>query len=181
MRIKRVILLIIFSCCLDIDHTFAAEGDVAQNIRKLLDTKSCIGCNLTGADLLRAKLNGASLQNSILDGARFCLSVLTNADFKGASLQNVKFCGADISGANFIDADLTNASFDGVYDRGTVYKRQENNEIQKNTDSLSDNRQKNSIEAEKDDARTTTIRSIKSINAPPKKIIRQMDPIKIGM
>ena len=72
----------------------AAEAENPQHVRRLLDTKQCRGCNLSGANLRQADLKEADLRDAYL---------------AGADLQ-----GADLSKAILVRADLRNANLSGA-------------------------------------------------------------------
>ena len=84
-------------------------------VQRLLTTKECTGCNLSGlnlngldlgdVNLSGADLTDASLKNTILVGAN-----LRGAILRGANLTQAMLTGADISGADFTYADLTDAN-----------------------------------------------------------------------
>jgi len=84
----------------------------------------CVGANLVGRDLSKARLNNANfvnanlsrvdlseaqLQNTDLSGA-----LLMRANLEGADLRNAKFLGANLQKANLAGANLAGARFDGA-------------------------------------------------------------------
>ena len=89
----------------------AAPGADPVQVKQLLETKVCQGCDLTDAamagwSLQKADLNGSNLANANLYGAN-----LSQANLTGANL-----AGADLSAANLLgakDADLRGAKTDG--------------------------------------------------------------------
>jgi uncharacterized protein YjbI with pentapeptide repeats len=88
---------------------------VAANVRRLLDTKECVGCNLIGARLKDANLQGASLenanlQNADLERANLQGTNLQAANLQGADLGKANIAGANLMGANLFDADLEKAN-----------------------------------------------------------------------
>lgn len=89
--------------------TLASSTD---NIRRLLSTKECQNCNLTGAGLVLADLSGANLTGANLAGAN-----LSRANLTGANLS-----GANLSGASFFGANLTGAKFNGAIFAGTDFR-----------------------------------------------------------
>ena len=71
------------------------------DLNKLKTTKSCAGCNLSGAnlsglDLSKANLKGADLHGANLSGAKLVNSILTGANLIGANLKNTNLNGADL-------------------------------------------------------------------------------------
>ncbi len=71
----------------------------ASQVKQLLETGKCYGCNLAGADLREAHLIGADLRNANLEGA----------NLEGANLEGADLMGANLSRTNFTQARLTNA------------------------------------------------------------------------
>lgn len=76
---------------------FLIQGNAAAfnpvDLNKLLATKSCTHCDLSGA-----KLFGANLGNANLDGAN-----LHEANLRGANLGGTNLFGANLSGATWTD------------------------------------------------------------------------------
>jgi uncharacterized protein YjbI with pentapeptide repeats len=72
------------------------------DIDRLKATKSCVDCNLNGADLASADLSGANLSSSYLIGAN-----LSGADLSGASLTHARLHNANLANANLTRANLT--------------------------------------------------------------------------
>ncbi|MBE9108239.1 pentapeptide repeat-containing protein [Nodosilinea sp. LEGE 07298] len=98
-----------------------------ENTRRLLETRSCVGCDLVGVDLSRIDLEGADLREANLTDAVMEASKLARASLAGAVLDNADFSSANISGANFTDAQLTSAQLDlvngvGANFRGAILK-----------------------------------------------------------
>ncbi|MBO3462672.1 pentapeptide repeat-containing protein [Aetokthonos hydrillicola Thurmond2011] len=88
---------------------------VPANVRRLLDTGECVGCNLIGAHLKDANLQGASLenanlQNADLERANLQGTNLQAANLQGADLGKANIVGANLRGANLFDADLEKAN-----------------------------------------------------------------------
>jgi len=88
---------------------------IEQNLRRLLETKNCKQCNLTGVMLNRADLSGADLENAILIGANLYLADLSGANLKGANLQRAGLGGADLADADLTNANLQGAILEGAY------------------------------------------------------------------
>ena len=92
----------------------------AADIKRLLDTKECPGCNLSGANLANAKLtfanflnanlSGANLSGASLIGADLSNANLTNADLKGAQLNGARMIGTNLAGADLAKANLLGAN-----------------------------------------------------------------------
>lgn len=99
----------------------------ASNVRRLLITDSCLGCDLSWTDLREADLRGVDLRNADLTGAdlsgvnlenaNLAQANLTATNLTGAFLSNTSLAGADLDYANFSRAqlyfvDVTGASMD---------------------------------------------------------------------
>lgn len=85
----------------------------AQNpahVQQLIETGSCRGCNLQGADLSKRHLIGADLRGADLAGANLAYANLEGADLKGANLQEANLRGAFLNSAELDDANLTFAN-----------------------------------------------------------------------
>lgn len=94
----------------------------ANQLMRLLESRSCQGCRLQDADLVQAdlrdaKLKGAQLQRANLSGARLDGADLrgTNLSFTslaGASLRGTDLRGSDLNGTDLRQADLSGALLD---------------------------------------------------------------------
>lgn len=91
---------------------------VEKNIQRLLKTKSCPDCDLTGADLSQSRLTKANLNGANLSGADLSL-----ADLSGANLQQADLSEADLSGADLSFADLEGAEIHGTKLEGARFER----------------------------------------------------------
>ena len=93
-------LAILTTICLAAPVKAARPGDV----KRLLKTNDCQGCdlsgaNLVGADLSYSKLQNADLRHANLDGANLSQSDLRHANLDGASLKNANLIAVDFRGA----------------------------------------------------------------------------------
>jgi Pentapeptide repeats (8 copies) len=59
-----------------------------DDLKRLLETNSCVGCDLRGANLQYKDLYGADLRNSLLGEANLDNANLEKADFRGSKLFN---------------------------------------------------------------------------------------------
>lgn len=92
---------------------------VSYNVQRLLQTKECVGCNLTGALLKDVNLQGANLESANLQGADLERTNLAQTNLKlanltGADLEKTNLSGADLTDANLFDADLEKANLQGA-------------------------------------------------------------------
>ncbi len=75
------------------------------DLDKLLETKECKGCDLSGALLYGEDLSGADLM-----GANLLAAQMPGANLSGANLTGANLHQADLNGANLSGANLTNAN-----------------------------------------------------------------------
>lgn len=127
MKVQKAFLicaLVLFSVCnFHESWSDVMSHEVALNIEKLLETKRCIQCDLTGAKLDRADLSEADLRGSRLRDVTFFLADLANCNFQNCDLRDAQFGGADLSGADFRGADISGVSFGGAYLKGAIFKK----------------------------------------------------------
>ncbi|MBE9040432.1 pentapeptide repeat-containing protein [Oscillatoriales cyanobacterium LEGE 11467] len=98
--------------------TFPSIGVLAENVehtQQLLSTKSCPGCDLSGAGLVFAQLAGANLARSNLVRANLSQADLTGADLSQANLVGASLSNANLGGANLMGASLVGADLRGAY------------------------------------------------------------------
>ncbi len=88
MKIQPTAILAIFviflSACQDCD---AKKTYNSNHLKRLLKTKKCPKCDLSGADLSNADLAGADLRGAELSAAKLDGANLSNADLTGAELR----------------------------------------------------------------------------------------------
>lgn len=93
----------------------APVTSVASNVRHLLETNECVGCNLRGATLKDVNLTSANLENANLQDVDLERAILQGTNLRGANLQGAdlgkaNIMGANLEGANLFDADLEKAN-----------------------------------------------------------------------
>lgn len=93
-------LLVAFAFLTPLLWAHPARAADPDQVRQLLATNTCEGCDLVGADLRQAHLIGADLRNANLAGAQL----------QGANLEGADLTGANLKSANLTDTFLTNAS-----------------------------------------------------------------------
>ena len=104
--------------------TTPAYSQNSNDLKQLLETRFCQGCDLRGANLSGAHLIGVDLRDANLAGANLAHANLEGADLKGANLKEanlegaflnqVEFNNANLSGANLTYANLVQAQLDGA-------------------------------------------------------------------
>ena len=90
------------------------QSIVASNVRRLVLTNACMGCDLIGADLTATHLIGADLRQANLQGADLTSANLEGADLTGANLENADLTQAFLTNATMAQADLDNVNFAGA-------------------------------------------------------------------
>lgn len=81
-------------------------------VERLLNTKECSGCDLSGEnlsnlDLSDVNLSGADLSNTSLTNTMLAGANLSNVSLRGANLTLAILIGANLSGADLSYANLT--------------------------------------------------------------------------
>ena len=79
-----------------------------EDLGKLLDSKNCPKCDLSGANFYEANLKEVNLSGAILHHANLRRSNLSGADLSGAMLFRADFFGADLTNANLEGSKLCN-------------------------------------------------------------------------
>jgi Pentapeptide repeats (8 copies)/Pentapeptide repeats (9 copies) len=87
----------------------AAHAYSAADLKTLMTTNKCVGCDLSGVDLSSKKLANADLQAANLIGAN-----LTSTNFANANLGGANLTGSNVSNTNFTGAILQAASLVNV-------------------------------------------------------------------
>ncbi|NEN89859.1 MAG: tetratricopeptide repeat protein [Okeania sp. SIO3H1] len=112
MRLK------IFSAILVLSTVGPLVPAIAENIQhtqKLLSSKQCPNCELSGAGLVLANLQGANLKGANLSGANLSRANLTGANLTGANLAGTSLFGANLTGANLTGANLAGTDLRSAY------------------------------------------------------------------
>ena len=68
-------------------HSPAAQAVNEDDLKRLIETNECPGCDLREADLRRLDLSGANLEGANLREANFFYSILDGANLSGADLR----------------------------------------------------------------------------------------------
>jgi uncharacterized protein YjbI with pentapeptide repeats len=102
-------LFLIFFC-----WVLPAQAANPNPVTQLLESRSCVGCNLEKAslqdlDLRGVNLSKANLKRANLRGAQLAAVNLREANLQGADLTNADILMVDVTGAN-----LKDAKFDGT-------------------------------------------------------------------
>ncbi len=113
-------LVSLFSVELPVVHA----ASVAENERRLLETKKCIKCDLRGAslafmhlvavDLSGADLHGADVQDADMRGVKLREANLIRTDFRGADLRAADLRGAQTERTDLREANVTYTDLRGA-------------------------------------------------------------------
>ena len=123
-RLKRFLVLTLIPLPLlsaqvqAVEHSPSAE--VQKNISVLKETKSCLNCDLSGANLNRLDLSEANLAGANLSRSSMALTDLSGANLQNTDLREAVFTGADLADTDMRGADLTGTSFAGAYMIGAL-------------------------------------------------------------
>ena len=79
-----------------------------QHVQRLLETRECVNCDLSGVNLSEEHLIGADLRNANLEGANLKYANLEGADLTGANLTRANLSYSMLSNVNFKNANLNN-------------------------------------------------------------------------
>jgi uncharacterized protein YjbI with pentapeptide repeats len=85
-----------------------------KQIRQILQTRECQGCDLSREKLSFTNLRGANLRNANLFSADLKLADLREANLIGAILDNADLRGADLTGADLTSAYMSETNFCGA-------------------------------------------------------------------
>jgi uncharacterized protein YjbI with pentapeptide repeats len=88
------------------------NATLSEQVQRLLETKACVRCNLSGADLATADLEDANLEGANLQGANLQGANLEGAYLVGANLSDANLTEANLGSVNFTFAILQNAVLD---------------------------------------------------------------------
>lgn len=100
----------------NVNSALAAPSVTAQeNLKQLIKTRSCRGCDLSGLKLNTMDLAGVDLEGADLSFTKLYLTNLAGANLRNTKLNGAVFGGADLGEADLRGADLQGASLDSAY------------------------------------------------------------------
>jgi uncharacterized protein YjbI with pentapeptide repeats len=108
--IVSVLIGVIISSMSSIETAFANPNQ----IRQLLQTRECEGCDLVRTKLSFANLRAANLRSANLYSADLKLADLRDANLIGAILDKADLRGADLTGADLTGAYMSETNFCGA-------------------------------------------------------------------
>ncbi|SMP62655.1 Pentapeptide repeat-containing protein [Desulfonatronum zhilinae] len=103
IKILMLSAMVAVVCLLGIGQAWAWNQ---ADLDKLLETKECNGCDLSGALLYGEDLSGAGLVGAKLDAAQMQGANLSGANLTGANLHQADLTGANLSGAILTNTNL---------------------------------------------------------------------------
>ena len=88
-------------------HSSAAQAVDEDDLKRLIETNECPGCDLREADLRRLDLSGANLEGANLKEANFFYAILDGVNLSGADLRlaNLSYVSALTITTDIIDSD----------------------------------------------------------------------------
>ncbi|TKB25729.1 DUF2279 domain-containing protein [Desulfopila sp. IMCC35006] len=98
----------------------AENVEPRQNLERLMTTRGCRGCDLTGLDLTRLDLSGVDVEGADMSHTKLSLTNLSSANLKNTRLIGAIFAGTDLAGADLRGADLQDTSLDNAYTADAV-------------------------------------------------------------
>ena len=128
MKQNKSVLIMFLSLILSF---FFLSGELfaykKSDLKKLRDTKKCIKCDLSGANLQytnlsETNLNMANLNMANLYKANLQYTNLSETNLNNANLRRSDLTGADLTGAILNKAKLTGADLTGAILRGAILK-----------------------------------------------------------
>jgi uncharacterized protein YjbI with pentapeptide repeats len=94
--------------------TAPVRAENLEDTQQLITTKTCQGCDLSGAGLVYANLSGAQINQSNLSQINLSRANLTGTDLSGSNLSGAVLFNANLTGANLSGADLSGADLRGA-------------------------------------------------------------------
>jgi uncharacterized protein YjbI with pentapeptide repeats len=119
--------------------TISSANEYSAGVKKLRDTRSCVGCifqneDLRGLNLFGANLKGAKFSNVNLMGTRLCDANLINATFDDTNFQDAILNRSDFSGATIKNSNLSGtALIETVFSRAVLENVELRNATFRNT------------------------------------------------
>ncbi len=104
----------------DAAGTVSAAKDEAK--KRLLSTKQCYGCDLSGLDLSDASLEKADLEEADLSGCNLAGVDLEDSNLKGATIVHANLQNANLRGVDFYEADLSGTDLSGADLKEAVFE-----------------------------------------------------------
>tara|TARA_Y100000385_G_scaffold9006_1_gene9376 strand:+ start:228 stop:2396 length:2169 start_codon:yes stop_codon:yes gene_type:complete len=95
--------------------SISSASEYSADVKKLRDTRSCVGCifkneDLSGLNLFGANLKDAKFSKVNLTGARLSDAILINTAFYDTNFQDAILNRSDFSGATIINSNLSGTS-----------------------------------------------------------------------
>lgn len=91
-----------------------ADKEKMDNIARLVKSKKCFSCDLSGSNLSGMRLAGADLEKADLSDCNLEEATLAGANLKGAILRRANLKKANLKNADLYKADLTAADLTGA-------------------------------------------------------------------
>jgi hypothetical protein len=91
-----------------------AQAANSDSLSHLLESRSCLGCDLRNADLQDADLRAVNLKGADLSGANLSGANLMAANLQQANLSKADLSNSTVFGVNLFNANLREANIKGV-------------------------------------------------------------------
>lgn len=110
--LRRSAQVLVFFSVLAVSGMLIAATSASDpaHVKQLTDTRNCVGCDLSGANLAGWTLPKANLTGANLTGASLYKAQLPQANLDGAELADADLTGANLLGAH--QANLRGAKTD---------------------------------------------------------------------
>lgn len=96
------------------------DGKTATRAR-LLGSRQCYACDLSGIDFSGVSLNNSDLEKANLSGCNLSGANLGKSNLKGAVIRNADLRNADLRGADLYSADLSGSDLTGAKLEGAIF------------------------------------------------------------
>jgi len=106
----------------EVDKEEPVVDEKAVAKEKLLDSKKCYGCDLSGQDLSGASLKNGDLEKANLSDCNLSGANLSKSNLKGAMIRNANLSNADLRGADLYKADLSGSDLTGADLEGAIFE-----------------------------------------------------------
>ncbi|MDP6278553.1 MAG: pentapeptide repeat-containing protein [Nitrospinota bacterium] len=108
-RKRMISICFVFSLGTILGTTGTVSAWKKADLKKLKTTKSCVECDLSGANLKGLNLTGANLKGANLQGANLSGVKLVNANLSGANMKNANLNGTNLNGADLKNTTINRA------------------------------------------------------------------------
>jgi len=128
--VKVKIVTMLAFLCVFLPFQSDALAYSKKDLKTLMETRNCAGCDfseahLEGVDLSNANLEGVNFSDAHLEGANLSNSNLSKADFTHAEIDKANLENANLEGAFLYRCDLDGSNLRGANLKGAFLLRAE--------------------------------------------------------